>query len=191
MAQSKQSGLILLKLALLGLSFPVAITSFSPTHANPKPNNSWEYAQAIDQPTPQPNTSAESEKTNQLTEDKTEVESENNQEKKQQWWLLSIPVLAVLYLGTLRFRPLWLLSLPAEFSIPQTPINPPMKIPVGLLRFLKYRPRVLDAWVEKHLETFQKNFLKEETVDDRKDYVAVPVILNDKEIDEITPENLS
>ncbi|MFZ1024908.1 MAG: HEAT repeat domain-containing protein, partial [Limnoraphis robusta] len=191
MAQSKQSGLILLKLALLGLSFPVAITSFSPTHANPKPNNSWEYAQAIDQPTPQPNTSAESEKTNQLTEDKTEVESENNQEKKQQWWLISIPVLAVLYLGTLRFRPLWLLSLPAEFSIPQTPINPPMKIPVGLLRFLKYRPRVLDAWVEKHLETFQKNFLKEETVDERKDYVAVPVLLNDKELDEITPENLS
>jgi HEAT repeat protein len=189
--QSKQSALSLLKLALLGLSFPIAITSFSPTHANPKPNNSWEYAQVIDQPTPQPNTSAESEKTNQLTEDKTEVKSENNQEKKQQWWLLSIPMLAILYLGTLRFRPLWLLWLPAELSIPQTPINPPIKIPVGLLRFLKYHPRVLDAWVEKHLETFQNNFLKEETVEERKDYVTVPVILNDQELDEITPENLS
>ncbi|MBD2043086.1 HEAT repeat domain-containing protein [Microcoleus sp. FACHB-672] len=209
---SKQGLLALLKLALLGVSFPLVITSFSLVNAGIKPDNSLDYAQATTKSTPQPSqsatpalvkpatpkpgASAESKKKSQPAEEKVEEKSEKSDEEKEPApsLILTLSVLAVvmgLYLGVLRFRPLWLLWLPAELNLPKTPITPEVKLPVGILRFLKYRPRVLDAWVEKHLETFQKKFLENETVEERKDYVSLPVLLNGKEIDEITAETLS
>ncbi|QKD82879.1 hypothetical protein HPC62_12405 [Thermoleptolyngbya sichuanensis A183] len=56
---------------------------------------------------------------------------------------ISIGTLLLLsYLGVLGFRPLLLLRLPSsDLSIPYTS----WKIPLGIVRFLKYRNRVLDA----------------------------------------------
>jgi HEAT repeat protein len=188
------------------------ITSFSLVYAGTKPDHSLDYAQATPKSTPQPkqsttpqlvkpatpkpSASAESKNKSQPADEKVEEKSEKSDEEKEPApsLILTLSVLAVvmgLYLGVLRLRPLWLLWLPAELNIPKTPITPEVKLPVGILRFLKYRPRVLDAWVEKHLETFQKKFLENETVDERKDYVSLPVLLNGKEIDEITAETLS
>jgi uncharacterized protein YdaT len=61
---------------------------------------------------------------------------------KENYWVLLIIISPVLYLGTLWLHPRWILLLPSELKIPKTDI----KIPVGFLIVLKYRPRVLDAW---------------------------------------------
>ncbi|GGA17156.1 sister chromatid cohesion protein PDS5 [Okeania sp. KiyG1] len=188
---SKQTLLAVLKIALLSTSLPLIVTSLSPLHPSTKQINSLVFAQENVEPSPQPTASLEPKKTSQPTEQKTQENSENSDDEKD-WkgWLILIPMLAGLYLGILWFRPLWLLLLPAELKIPKTPKTPEVKIPVDILG-LKYRPRVLDAWVEKHLETFQQKFLENETVDERKDYVSLPVELNSQEIDELTAETLS
>ncbi|NEN88537.1 MAG: NACHT domain-containing protein [Okeania sp. SIO3H1] len=188
----KQTLLAVLKIALVSTSLPLIVTIFSPLHPGTKQINSLVFAQENVEPSPQPTASLEPKKTSQPTEQKTQEKSENSDDEKG-WkgWLILISGLMGLYLGILWFRPLWLLLLPAELKIPKTPITPEVKLPVGILRFLKYRPRVLDAWVEKHLETFQQKFLENETVEERKDYVSLPVELNSQEIDELTAETLS
>ncbi|NEQ39595.1 MAG: NACHT domain-containing protein [Okeania sp. SIO3I5] len=188
----KQTLLAVLKIALLSTSLPLIATSFSPVYLGNKQVNSLVFAQENVQLNSQPSADFESKKTSQTTEQKTQENSENSDDEKEwEGWLILIPALMGLYLGVLCFRPLWLLILPAEFKIPKTPLTPEFKLPVGILRFLKYRPRVLDAWVEKHLATFQQKFLKNETVEERKDYVSLPVELNSQEIEELTAETLS
>ncbi|NES79187.1 MULTISPECIES: HEAT repeat domain-containing protein [unclassified Okeania] len=188
----KQTLLAVLKIALVSTSLPLIVTSLSPLYPSTKQINSLVFAQENIKPNPQPTASLEPKKTSQPTEQKTQEKSENSDDEKDwEGWLILIPVLAGLYLGILWFRPLLLLVLPAELKIPKTPVTPEVKLPVGILRFLKYRPRVLDAWVEKHLETFQQKFLENETVEERKDYVSLPVELNSQEIDELTAETLS
>ncbi|NES89376.1 HEAT repeat domain-containing protein [Okeania sp. SIO2B9] len=188
----KQTLLAVLKIALVSTSLPLIVTSLSPLYPSTKQINSLVFAQENVKPNPQPTASLEPKKTSQPTEQKTQENSENSDDEKDwEGWLILIFVLTSLYLGILWFRPLLLLVLPAELKIPKTPITPEVKLPVAILRFLKYRPRVLDAWVEKHLETFQQKFLENETVEERKDYVSLPVELNSQEIDELTAETLS
>ncbi len=188
----KQTLLVVLKIALLSTSLPLMVTSFSPVYPGNKQINSLVFAQENVKPNPQPTASLEPKKTSQPTEQKTQEKSENSDnEKGLEGWLILIPALMGSYLLVLWVRPLWLLKLPAELKIPETPKTPEVKLPVGILLFLKYRPWVLDAWVKKHLETFQKKFLENETVEERKDYVSLPVELNSEEIDELTAETLS
>jgi HEAT repeat protein len=201
---ARQRFLVLVKVALLGVSFPLAVTSPSWVQAGTRQNNSLEYAQApaksTPQPsqsaTPQPNKSADAKKTSQPNEEKKQEESEkSDKDKKPKPSLIVIAVgfavVLVLYLGVLRFRPLWLLWLPAELKVPKIGIIPEFKVPVPISRFLKYRPRVLDAWVNQHLDTFREKFLENETVIERKNYVPVPVRLGTREVKELTAEALS
>ncbi|MGD1809024.1 HEAT repeat domain-containing protein [Dapis sp. BLCC M126] len=188
----KQTLLALLKIALLSTSLPLIATNFSLVYPGTKQINSLVFAQVNVQPSPQPSASLEPKKTSQPTEQKTQEKPENyDDEKGLEGWLILIPALMGLYLGILWVRPLWLLKLPAELKIPETPKTPELKLPVGILLFLKYRPWVLDAWVKEHLETFERKFLENETVEERKDYVSLPVELNSEEIDELTAETLS
>ncbi len=188
----KQTLLALLKIALVSTSLPLIATNFSPVYPGNKQINSLVFAQENVESNSQPNTDIEPKKTSQPTEQKTQEKSENSDDEKEwEGWLILIPVLMGLYLLVLWVRPLWLLVLPAELKIPKTPITPELKLPVGILLFLKYRPWVLDAWVKEHLETFEKKFLENETVEERKDYVSLPVELNTQEIDELTAETLS
>lgn len=87
--------------------------------------------------------------------------------------------LLALYLLTLWLRPLWLLKLPATVKIPHFNID----IPVGVLHWLKYRPRVLDRWVSERLD--RKNsikFLKTDTVKDRSIHIPIPVRLGNEDV---------
>ncbi|NES06849.1 MAG: NACHT domain-containing protein [Okeania sp. SIO2F4] len=198
----KQTLLAVLKIALFSTSLPLIVTSFSPVYPGTKQVNNLVFAQENVESNPQTSADLDQKKTSQPTEQKTQEKSENSEENQdlQKWlilikeleqWLILIIVLIGLYFGVLLFHPLCLLILPAEFKIPKTPMTPEFKLPVGILRFLKYRPWVLDAWVKKHLATFQRKFLENETVEERKDYVSLPVELNSEEIDELTAETLS
>ncbi|HIK41063.1 hypothetical protein [Thermoleptolyngbya sp. M55_K2018_002] len=90
-------------------------------------------------------------------------------------------LLLLSYLGVLGFRPLLLLRLPAsDLSIPGTSL----KIPLGWVRFLKYRNHVLDAWVNQHWKIAQRSFLDLPAVSQRAIHIPLPVYLNDQPIDE-------
>lgn len=141
-----QTLLALLTRALLSLSLPLIATSFSLIYPDTELFLSPVFAQQNVQPNPQPIINLESKKTSQPTKEETQGKLENyDDEKKLEEWLILIPLLMSLYLGVLWFSPLWLLVLPAEFHIPKTLITPKVKLPVAILLFLKYRPRVLDA----------------------------------------------
>ncbi|MBG1262056.1 HEAT repeat domain-containing protein [Nostoc commune] len=187
----------LLKVSLLGVAFPLLLTSHNWAQANTKQNNSFLSTQTSAQSTPQSIKPAEVLKTNPPTQEKKQEEGEKfDAEKKQDLpWTVTvvafgIVIVVVLYLGVLQFYPLLLLRLPAEVKIPKIGMFPEFKLPLGFVIWLKYRPRVLDAWVGKHIDIFQKKFLENETVDERKDYVSLPVLLNKQEIEELTAETL-
>ncbi len=101
----------------------------------------------------------------------------------------------VLYLLIL-FKPLWLLNISDwleknNLSLPLWGIT----ISTAMLRIFlfgfQYNPRVLDAWVKTKLETASRQFNDNETVKDRENYVpTIPVILNGKPIDQLTPKDL-
>jgi HEAT repeats/NACHT domain len=192
---TRLSFLGLLKVSLLGVAFPLFLTSHNWAQANTKQNNSLLSAQTSAQSTPQSIKPAEVLKTNPPTQEKKQEEGEKfDAEKKQDLpWTVTVVafgIVVVLYLGVLRFYPLLLLRLPAEVKIPKIGMFPEFKLPLGFVIWLKYRPRVLDAWVGKRIDIFQKKFLENETVDERKDYVSLPVLLNKQEIEELTAETL-
>ena len=82
--------------------------------------------------------------------------------KNQELILSSAAVAAALlfYGGVLWLRPLGLLRLPSAvelpFAVPFTKWKP--KLPPKLMRWLKYRPRVLNQWVKKHLPPVREQF---------------------------------
>jgi formylglycine-generating enzyme required for sulfatase activity len=79
------------------------------------------------------------------------------------------------YLGVLWAKPLWLLRLPSsDIPVPWTT----WKVPLGLVRTLKYRDRVLDAWVEQNWQAVQAAFLKLDNVKAREIHISLPVHLN-------------
>lgn len=90
---------------------------------------------------------------------------------------LSIVIVITLYLTALGLRPTWLLWLPSELQIPKTSI----KLPLGLLLWLKYQPRVLDAWVVERIQQAQETFEERPTVRERKVHIPIPVKLNGNE----------
>lgn len=92
------------------------------------------------------------------------------------------------YLGVLGLKPIWLLKIPStDISVPWTS----WKIPLGVVRFLKYRNRVLDAWVNQHWKTVQAEFLKLSTVENRKIHISLPVHLDKTPIDNLNGAKLS
>src|SRR6476661_7910311 len=88
-----------------------------------------------------------------------------------------------LLFGTFAIRPLWLLKIyeklkPIAFKIPVFGTD----ISLGNLIFLKYHPRVLDAWVAAQIEATRDQFQKREIVRERKIIVPIPVILDNNTI---------
>ncbi|MBW4682715.1 MAG: HEAT repeat domain-containing protein [Microcoleus vaginatus WJT46-NPBG5] len=101
------------------------------------------------------------------------------------FYLLFFPSL---WLTIFWLRPRWLLRIndalkPYEFKLPETLGGAPIRIrDLTFFSLFVYHPRVLDAWVAKHLETFREEFSKLETVKRRATYVPVAVELDDKKI---------
>jgi hypothetical protein len=121
---------------------------------------------------------------------------------KQQPWLLGL-------LGTgtyciisfsiscfvLKFQPLALLRI-NDFLRPYTDFTLPffqIKIPLRNILFFgifNYHPKVLDAWVTKYKQSFEKEFSDKPTVKARRIHIPVPVYIDDNSIDELKPEDL-
>ncbi|MEZ2228183.1 MAG: HEAT repeat domain-containing protein [Microcoleus sp.] len=85
----------------------------------------------------------------------------------------------LLLFGTFAIRPLWLPRIyeilkQIGFKIPLLGTD----VSLGFLLFLKYHPRVLDAWVTAHIQATQKEFQKLETVHDMEIFVPIRVELN-------------
>jgi HEAT repeat protein len=99
---------------------------------------------------------------------------------------------AASYLGSLRFRPLWLLELPSGLKIPKIPglIPAEITLPIPVLLVLKYRPRVLDAWVADRIEVARNKFEIKETVKERKIHIAMPVALDGNQLPTLTAKDL-
>jgi formylglycine-generating enzyme required for sulfatase activity len=83
------------------------------------------------------------------------------------------------YLGVLWVRPLWLLKLPSgDIALPWKGL----KLPLGVVRVLKYRDRTLDAWVEQHWQTAKDEFSRLPTVTARVIHIELPVDLDGKTV---------
>ena len=87
-------------------------------------------------------------------------------------------------------RPRWLLRLPDEGVL--IPIGWEKVLPLGsrLFRSLKYRPRVLDAWVAEHQGRIEQRFSAIATVEQRRHHLGLPVKVGNKLEPELTPERL-
>jgi formylglycine-generating enzyme required for sulfatase activity len=87
------------------------------------------------------------------------------------------------YLGVLWLRPLWLLKLPSQdITVPWTT----WKVPLGMVRWFKYRDLVLDVWVKQHWQVAQQESLKLPTVDNRAIHIPLPVQLDRTTVAELT-----
>ena len=65
-------------------------------------------------------------------------------------------------------------------------------LPLGPLplRWLKYRPQVLDAWVRAHRGRIEQRFSAIATVEQRRHHLALPVTVGQKLEPQLTPERL-
>jgi hypothetical protein len=100
------------------------------------------------------------------------------------WWIL------------FRLRPRWLVPIndalkPYEFKLPDSLGGAPVKIRDLTFFSLFYdRPRVLDAWVNAHISTVREEFKTLETVQERRTYISIPVILDGNTLPDLTSESL-
>jgi formylglycine-generating enzyme required for sulfatase activity len=87
-------------------------------------------------------------------------------------------------------RPRWLLRLPDEGLL--LPIGWEKVLPVGsrLFRALKYRDRVLDAWIAAHHGTITRRFATLATVEQRRHHLSLPVKVGQALVPDLTPERL-
>lgn len=86
-------------------------------------------------------------------------------------------VAVLLYIGVLWRYPIWLLLLPLD-KIPKVGMFSEIPIPPAIGSFLKYRPRVLDAWVEQRISQAQAEFNQRRTVGERSVHIPIPVEFN-------------
>jgi formylglycine-generating enzyme required for sulfatase activity/cation transport regulator ChaB len=63
----------------------------------------------------------------------------------------------------------------------------PDRYAAGVLLWLKYHPRVLDAWVADHLPEVRESFLNKDTAKDRAIHIPIQIQLDGKLIDQLTP----
>ncbi len=107
----------------------------------------------------------------------------NFQPKQIIEWIKKHPLAGILttvillYFGVLRLRPTWLLVMPLD-KIPKIGSIPEIPIPPAIGSFLKYRPRVLDAWVDQRFVQAQEEFNQRRTVGERSVHIPIPGELN-------------
>jgi formylglycine-generating enzyme required for sulfatase activity/HEAT repeat protein len=126
----------------------------------------------------------------QSTPSPTLVERGDEFLEKHQASIAVAVLLLVVYLGVLGIRPLWLLKLPSS-DIPINAFGSNLKIPLGFVRLLKYRSRVLDTWVNQHWQQIQAEFLNLPTVDNRAIHIALPVRLGKTPLNDLGSKDLA
>ncbi|BAZ42857.1 HEAT repeat-containing PBS lyase [Calothrix sp. NIES-4101] len=106
-----------------------------------------------------------------------------------------VTLLPILWLILLQIKPLWLLKINnalkpyTDFSLPFLSINVPLRY-VLFIGWFHFHPQVLDAWVNKYIESAREQFPKKDTVTSRSNYIPIPVILDGNTLPQLTPENL-
>jgi HEAT repeat protein len=102
--------------------------------------------------------------------------------------LAGVYILLILFcVITFTFKPIWLIQLNEKLV---TSADLTLSLWGGkfslswrhlfLIGFFHYRPRVLDAWVNRHINTARGSFETKTTVKDRRVYVSLPVSIDDK-----------
>ncbi len=129
---------------------------------------------------------------NNKTETATPLNSKAQSKKQEPPFWIPIPIflVTILIYGIVLWRkPTLLLKLPAEISIPKIGEIPSIKIPIPFILFIKYRSRVLDAWVDERIQQARLEFKKRPTVDKRSVHISLPVQLDEEKIDNLKLNN--
>lgn len=104
--------------------------------------------------------------------------------------VLVFMTLVLAWLTVLLIKPLWLLKLYEGFPISEARL-PAVTIPIQyVLAPLIFRPRVLDAWVSKHLPKARAYFSSRQTVKDRRTHVPVGLFLDGRLVPELKSRDL-
>ena len=106
-------------------------------------------------------------------------------------WVWGVIAYLALHLGLFWLRPLWLLKIdevvkPLSFKVPILG----MELSPRFLLFLKFRSRVLDAWVATHIQSVQEEFQKKENVEARKVYIPSPATIDGRTVPQVTSQDL-
>jgi HEAT repeat protein len=106
-----------------------------------------------------------------------------------------VTLLPTLWFILLRVKPIWLLKINnalkpyTDFSLPFISINVPLRY-VLFVGWFHYHPKVLDAWVNKYIESAREQFPKKDTVSNRNTYIPIPVVLDGNTVAQLAPDNL-
>lgn len=106
-----------------------------------------------------------------------------------------VTFLPSLWLILLQIKPLWLLKINnalkpyTDFSLPFLSINVPLRY-VLFVGWFHYHRQVLDAWVEKYIDSAREQFPKKDTVTQRNTYISIPVVLDGSAIPQLTTNDL-
>ena len=106
------------------------------------------------------------------------------------WVLLFTGGYLSLYLAIFFFRPLLLLTLDDWLKPVTLQLSSGIELSPRLLLWLRYHPRVLDAWVLRHLPTVRKEFLSRDTVTARRIHLPVAVKLEQQLLPELQGASL-
>ena len=104
-----------------------------------------------------------------------------------------LSILFVFWLGMFLLYPIGLLKFHEKFPVSIGNIGAFnfVKIPLqSVVSLFIFHPHILDAWVKKHLPKVKARFSEKQTVKDRKIYVSIGLILNDKLVTDFSSKDL-
>ncbi len=111
---------------------------------------------------------------------------------------LYIAATPLFWLLVLLLRPLWLMKINdllkpyTDFELP-TPLGGTIKVPLRFVMFMgwfHYHPRVLDAWVDRQLSVAHDAFAHKSTVNDRRLYIPIPVVMQGNTVPAMVNQDL-
>ncbi|WP_198287541.1 HEAT repeat domain-containing protein [Rivularia sp. PCC 7116] len=125
----------------------------------------------------------------------------------QNQWFVPVAIylffLPLLWYSLLFIRPLWLLRIngalkPFDIPLQIQPIDGNINISLRYILFVKafaYLPKVLDAWVDAHIRSVEKEFERKDTVSNRSIHIPISVLFYDSsqkyvQIDKLSGQNL-
>jgi HEAT repeat protein len=129
---------------------------------------------------------------NSKIETATPLNSKAESKKQELPFWIPIPIFlftVLIYEIVLWRKPILLLKLPAEISVPKIGEVPSIKIPIPFILFIKYRSRVLDAWINERIQKTRLEFENRPTVDRRSVHISLPIQLDEEKIDSLKPNN--
>jgi formylglycine-generating enzyme required for sulfatase activity/HEAT repeat protein len=175
---------------LVTLSTTWLIATTPPGLAQPAPTPTPSPTVSPSPVSPSP-TASPSPASNPTTPPEPPLEQISKALQQQQIPLAILGVLFLSYQGILWLKPQWLLKIPSsDLAIPGTKF----KIPLSLVKPLKYRDRALDSWVQQHWQGAEASFFQLPTATARQIHIPLPVCIGQSPnltlINELSGEHL-